>query len=109
MGLALLPIDRIQEEYKILKQRVTTSSQAKQLDAFVSYFEHEWMHVFKPSVWSVNKNTWRTNNHAVGKTVFSDSFNISLRINLYYSILIFQHKINVYLHVLFSRIHIYGD
>ncbi|CAF3730827.1 unnamed protein product [Rotaria socialis] len=64
MGLALLPIDRIYEGYEILKQRVTTSSQAKQLNAFVSYFEHEWMHVFKPSTWSVNKSTWRTNNHA---------------------------------------------
>ncbi|CAM4942461.1 unnamed protein product [Rotaria socialis] len=64
MGLALLPIDRIYEGYEILKQRVTTSSQAKQLNAFVSYFQHEWMHVFKPSTWSVKKTTWRTNNPA---------------------------------------------
>ncbi|CAF4438274.1 unnamed protein product, partial [Rotaria socialis] len=64
MGLALLPIDRICEGYEILKQRVTTSSQAKQLNAFVSYFENEWMHVFKPSTWFVNKSMWRTNNHA---------------------------------------------
>ncbi|CAF2712388.1 unnamed protein product [Rotaria sp. Silwood2] len=64
MGLALLPIGRIFEGYEILKQRVTSSSQRKELNAFVSYFEHEWMHVFKPSTWSVNRNTWRTNNHA---------------------------------------------
>ncbi|CAF4415714.1 unnamed protein product [Rotaria magnacalcarata] len=78
MGLALLPIDRIYEGYEILKQRVTTSSQAKQLNAFVSYFEHEWMHVFKPTTWSVNKSTWRTNNHAEGKITFSNIFNTGL-------------------------------
>ncbi|CAF0958882.1 unnamed protein product, partial [Didymodactylos carnosus] len=64
MGLALLPIDRVHEGYEILKQRVTTSSHTKQLDTFVSYFENEWLNVFKPSTWSVNKSTWRTNNHA---------------------------------------------
>ncbi|CAF5192661.1 unnamed protein product, partial [Rotaria magnacalcarata] len=64
--------------YEILKQRVTISSQAKQLNAIVSYFEHEWMHVFKPSTWSVNKSTWRTNNHADGKITFSNIFNTGL-------------------------------
>ncbi|CAF3387666.1 unnamed protein product [Rotaria socialis] len=78
MGLALLPIDRICEGYEILKQRVTTSSQAKQLNAFVSYFENEWMHVFKPSTWFVNKSMWRTNNHAKGKITFSNIFNTGL-------------------------------
>lgn len=78
MGLALLPIDHIQEGYEILKQRVKISSQAKQLNAFVSYFEREWMHTFKPSTWSVNKSTWRTNNHAEGKIMFSNTFTTGL-------------------------------
>ncbi|CAF4560152.1 unnamed protein product, partial [Rotaria magnacalcarata] len=78
MGFALLHIDRIYEGYEILKQRVTTSSQAKQLNAFVSYFEHEWMHVFKPSTWFVNKTTWRTNNHAEDNITFSNIFNTGL-------------------------------
>ncbi|CAF1506816.1 unnamed protein product, partial [Didymodactylos carnosus] len=57
MDLALLPIDRVHEGYEILKQRVTTSSHTKQLDTFVSYFENEWLNVFKPSSWSVNQST----------------------------------------------------
>ncbi|CAF5008684.1 unnamed protein product, partial [Rotaria sp. Silwood1] len=62
--LAILPIDRINEGYAILKQKVEVSLQAIELIPFIIYFENEWMNVFKPSTWSVGKSTWRTNNYA---------------------------------------------
>ncbi|CAF1325281.1 unnamed protein product [Rotaria sordida] len=64
MALALLPINRIQDGSAILKQNVLASNQTRQLEPFVSYFENEWLNTFKPSTWSVNTNTWRTNNFA---------------------------------------------
>ena len=67
MALALLPIEYISNGFNILKQKVSVSETTRQLDPFVSYFEGEWLNTFKPSSWSANTNTWRTNNFAKGK------------------------------------------
>ena len=67
LGLALLPVDSIDEGHEILKQIVSTSSHSRQLDPFVAYFENEWFSVFKPTVWCVKKSMWRTDNYVEGK------------------------------------------
>ncbi|CAM4847238.1 unnamed protein product, partial [Rotaria magnacalcarata] len=64
MGLALLPIDRIQEAFQILKLHAAASPHSKELKCFVSYFKSEWLNTFQPSTWSVGESTWRTNNYA---------------------------------------------
>ncbi|CAM4979800.1 unnamed protein product [Rotaria socialis] len=64
MALALLPAYVIHEAYEVLKQKVANSSQGNQLEKFVLYFQKEWIDHFKPSMWCVNKSTWRTNNFA---------------------------------------------
>lgn len=67
MALALLPMDRIQEGFELVKQNVLASPHSQELGLFVAYFEKEWFQSFTPSDWSVNKKTWRTNNFAEGK------------------------------------------
>ena len=69
MSLALLPIDRIQEGFELLKRNSLLCTWQQELKPFVSYFENEWMHHFQPSMWSVDKKKWRTNNHAEGENV----------------------------------------
>ncbi len=70
MALALLPIEIIPDGFKLLKHKVLVSNHTRQLEPFVSYFEKEWLNTFTPSTWSVNTNTWRTNNFAEGKMQF---------------------------------------
>ncbi|CAF1061346.1 unnamed protein product [Adineta steineri] len=64
MALALLPVQYILDGFSILKQKVSVSQATRQLEPFVSYFEGEWLNTFTPSSWSVNTNSWRTNNFA---------------------------------------------
>ncbi|CAF3880833.1 unnamed protein product, partial [Rotaria sp. Silwood1] len=64
MALALLPIEIIPDGFKLLQHKVLVSNHTRQLEPFVSYFEKEWLNTFTPSTWSVNTNTWRTNNFA---------------------------------------------
>ena len=71
-SLALLPIDRIQEGFELLKRNSLESTSKQQLTPFVSYFEHEWIHHFQPAMWSVDKKKWRTNNHAEGNDVSTE-------------------------------------
>jgi hypothetical protein len=69
MSLAVLPMDRIQKGLELLKRNSLASTWKQQLTPFVLYFENEWIHYFQPSMWSVDKKKWRTNNHAEGKDV----------------------------------------
>lgn len=69
MGLALLPTDLIYEGFEILKEKVQCSSKKDQLEIFVSYFQKQWIQQCKPSMWCVNKSTWRTNNFAEGRII----------------------------------------
>ena len=53
----------------LLNQNVLASNRMRQLEPFIEYFDHEWFRVFKHSSWSVNTNTWRTNNFAEGMNI----------------------------------------
>jgi hypothetical protein len=77
MGLALLPVDLIREGFKVLKEKVATTSQQNQLEGFLSYFKSEWFDHFKPSMWCVSHSKWRTNNFAEGKTMLHILFHKS--------------------------------
>lgn len=68
MALALLLVEFITCRFELLKKRVKDSAKSEQLKVFVEYFENEWLHHFKPSLWSVCESNWRTNNVAEGKT-----------------------------------------
>ncbi len=72
MGLALLPIELIPGGLKLLKKKVRASPNAEQLKIFLVYFEKQWLHQFKPEMWSVSDSNWRTNNFAEGEKIFHD-------------------------------------
>jgi hypothetical protein len=89
MALALLPIDRIDEGFQLLKHKILAADHKDQLQLFVSYFEKEWMQNCPPSTWSVGGKRWRTNNHAEGESLIFYSFAMKLLTNLHCLLLSF--------------------
>jgi hypothetical protein len=71
MGLALLPVEHIQDGFKILKKKLRAFPESDNLKAFQGYFEKQWFRSFKPEMWSVSDSNWRTNNFAEGKNIIS--------------------------------------
>lgn len=108
MALVLLPAEIIPDGFKLLRHKVLISNHTRQLESFVSYFEKEWLNTFTPSMWSVNRSTYRTNNFAEGRERLYYDY------KLYINKLLMPHFVCLaqnkrLLHVLFKTIQIFGD
>ncbi|RNA21957.1 ac transposable element-derived [Brachionus plicatilis] len=83
-GLALLPIDKVQESYEIIKSFMPDDPKCKQL---YTYFEEQWLKNTKIETWNQFESNVRTNNRIEGfhsglnKMVISHHPNVFLLIN----------------------------
>jgi hypothetical protein len=65
MGLALLPIEHVEEAAKLLED-----DSPPEMADFFKYFKYQWLKRVSPKYWNVGTLEFRTNNFCEGELVF---------------------------------------